>query len=48
MNADAPSGAATHRCPHPLAVGQQNAFALFFLILNEGSYMFSQVIDCFV
>ena len=36
------------RHPHPLAVGQQNTFVLFFLMLDKDSHLFSQVIDRFV
>jgi len=41
MNADALSGAVTHRYLHPLAVSQQNTFAPLFLMLNEDSYLLS-------
>jgi hypothetical protein len=33
------------RYSHPLAVGQQDTFALFFLMLHKDSHLFSQVID---
>ena len=36
------------RYSHPLAVGQQDTFVPFFLMLNEDSHLFSQVINRFV
>jgi hypothetical protein len=33
------------RHSHPLSVGQQDTFVLFFLMLDEDSHLFSQVID---
>jgi hypothetical protein len=33
------------RHSHSLAVCQQNTFVLFFLMLDEDSHLFSQVID---
>jgi hypothetical protein len=36
------------RHAHPLSVGQQDTFVLFFLMLHKDSHLFSQVIDCLV
>lgn len=32
--------------PHPLLIGEQNSFILFFLLLNQYTNLFFQVVNC--